>query len=80
MKNNISFEEVDATAEEGRLKLIRLSKQPKTPFLYVKHRHSISTVVGSGEFQYVGALDTSLSYEKFMKAKKSRVEEGQRTL
>jgi glutaredoxin len=57
IKNGIDFEEIDATKEEGWSSLIKLTKQSRTPFLYIKHSSSISSVVGFGEFQYASAID-----------------------
>jgi glutaredoxin len=80
IENNVSFEEIDATKEKGKMELAKLTKQVKTPVLYVKRSHSIGTVIGFGEFQYASALNPSLNYDEFERAKKTHVMKGQEKL
>jgi len=75
----IEFEEVDTTKPEGFDRLIRETRQKITPFLDVRGsgRHTSS---GFDEFYYAVALDSTLSYDKFMEQKRAETKEHQRKL
>ena len=67
IENNISFEEIDIVKEGNRISIAKC----RLPFLEVKASHGIHTVSGFNEFQYASALDSRLSYDDFVKRKKS---------
>jgi hypothetical protein len=75
----IEFEEVDTTKPGGFDRLIKETRQKITPFLDVggSGRHTSS---GFDEFYYAIALDSKLSYDKFMAMKKGEGQKGQKRL
>lgn len=79
LSKNIEFEEVDTTKPEGFNRLIKETRQKITPFLDVRGsgRHTSS---GFDEFLYAVALDSTLSYEKFIAMKKGENQKGQKKL
>ncbi len=65
IENNIFFEEVDTAREGNRIAIAKY----RLPFLDVRG-NGVHTVAGFDEFQYASALDSRLSYDKFVKRKK----------
>jgi|GEM_PF-4448915 hypothetical protein len=76
LSKNIEFEEVDTTKPEGFDRLIKETRQKITPFLDVRGsgRHTSS---GFDEFLYAVALDSTLSYNKFLELKQKEQSEKQ---
>lgn len=72
-ENNIMFEEINIS--EKRDKPITMNSR-RIPFLIVKGSSGVHTVTGFDEFQYASALNTRLSYDKWVEMKK----ENQRPL
>ena len=73
----IEFEEIDTTSPEGIGKLIKNTRQAKTPFLEIKGSHSVKTSVGFDEFLYACALDSGLNYDRFLDSKRKEEREVQ---
>ena len=79
LSKNIEFEEVDTTKREGFDRLIKETRQKITPFLDVRGsgRHTSS---GFDEFLYAVALDSTLSYDRFIAQKQEENRKRQRML
>ena len=69
-ENNIVFEEIKVDG-----KRVSISKS-RLPFLVVRKSYGIRTVSGFSEFQFASALDSTLSYDKFIKMKEKKLIES----
>ena len=69
--NDVKFEEINLT-KTNKIKIA----SHRLPFLQVKG-NGVHTVAGFDEFLYASALNTKLSYDKFMKQKKNLAAERQ---
>ncbi len=79
LSKNVEFEEVDTTTPKGYDRLIKETRQKITPFLDVRGSGRY-TSSGFDEFYYASALDSTLSYDKFITMKKEESQKGQKKL
>jgi hypothetical protein len=69
----IQFEEVDATTPEGHARLLKSTRQARIPCIEVRGS-GMHVSSGFDEFLYAVALDSTLSYDKFMEGKRKEQE------
>ena len=73
VEKGVLFEEVNAMTSEGHARLLKSTKQARIPCIEVRGS-GMHISSGFDEFLYASALDTTLSYNKFMEAKRKEQE------